>query len=114
MNDETMKIIVSSDKISEQARLTADNISALNDEIGNERSYISQYTRFSFLSHTFISYMLQAHFHHGTIDSNLESLKKYFSMLNLLPLPHDSNDEFSSFMNSRKNVEVEQMLDQPA
>ena len=93
MSDEAMEIIVSSDKIAEQTRLTADNITALTDEIGYvtdeigyERSYISQYIRFSFLSHSCITYMLQAHFRNGAIDSNLESLKKSFSLLNLLPL----------------------------
>ena len=30
-----------------------------------------------------------------------------------MPLPHDCNDELSSFMNSIRNVEVEQILDQP-
>ena len=114
MSDEAMEIIVSSDKIAEQARLTADNITALTDEIGNERSYISRYNRFPFLSHTCITYVLQAHFHNGAIDYNLDSLKKSFSLLNLLALPHDCNDELTSFTNSSRNVEVEQMLDQPA
>ena len=58
--------------------------------------------------------MLQSHCHNGAIDSNLESLNKSFSIITLLPLPHDCNDELSRFMNSRRNVEVEQMLDQPA
>ena len=114
MSDEAMEIIVSSDKIAEQARLTADNITALTDEIGNERSYISRYNRFPFLSHTCITYVLQAHFHNGAIDYNLDSLKKSFSLLNLLALPHDCNDELTSFTNSSRNVEVEQMLDQLA
>ena len=47
-----MEIIGSSDMITEQAKLTADNIVAKTEEIGNERSYISQYARFPFLSHT--------------------------------------------------------------
>ena len=46
-----MEIIGSSDKIAEQAKLIADNIVAKIEEIGNERSYISQYARFPFLSH---------------------------------------------------------------
>ena len=100
MNDDAMEIIVSSDKITEQARLTVDSITALNDEISNERSYILRYTRFLFLSYTCITYMLQTHFHNGAIDSNLKSLKKSFSLLNLLPLHHDCNDELTSFMKS--------------
>ena len=114
ISEEVMEIIGSTDKIAEQARLTADSITAKVNEIGGERSYISRYTRFPFFSHTLLSYMLQSYFHNGAIDSNLESLKKSFSILTLLPLPHDSNDELSSFMNSSRNVEVEQMIDQPA
>ena len=95
----------------EQARLTADNIAAKVDEIGTERSYISRYNRFPFLSHTLISYMFQSHFHNGAIDSNLESKK--ISNLTLLSLPHDCNDVLSSFMNSSRNVEVDQILNQP-
>ena len=58
--------------------------------------------------------MLQFHFHNGAIDSNLESLKKSLSILIILPLPHDYNDELLSFMNSSRNVEVEKIFDQPA
>ena len=57
--------------------------------------------------------MLQSHFHNGAIDSNLESLKNTFNILTLLPLPHDCNDELSSFMNSSINVKVEQIIDHP-
>ena len=78
MSDEAMEIMGSSEKIAEQARLTADNITARLDKIGTERSYISRSTRFPFLSHTLISCMLQSHFYNGAIDSNLESIKKLF------------------------------------
>ena len=88
----------------EQARLTVDNIIAKVDKIGTERSYISRYTRFPFLSHAHLSYMLQSHIHNGAIDSNLESLKQSLSILILLPLPHYYNDELSNFMNSSRNV----------
>ena len=111
MSDEAMEIMGSSEKIAEQTRLTADNITPKIDEIGTERCCILRYTRFPFLSHTLISYMLQSHFHNDAIDSNFESLEKSFNMLTLLPLPHDCNDELSSFMNSSRNVEVEQMID---
>ena len=75
MSDEAMEVMGSSEKIAEQARLTADDITTKVDEIGTERSYISIYTRFPFLFHTLISYMLQSHLHNGAIDSNLESPK---------------------------------------
>ena len=98
----------------EQARLTVDTIIEKVDEIGTERSHISRYTHFPLLSRTHLSYMLQSHFHNGAIDSNLESLKKSLSILIILPLPHDYNDELLSFMNSSRNVEVEKIFDQPA
>jgi len=114
ISEEVMEIIGSTDEIAKQARLTTDSITAKVDEIGGERNYISRYTRFPFLSHTLLSYMLQSHFHNGAIDSHLESQKKSITILTLLPLPRDSNDELSSFMNSGRNVEVEQMLDHSA
>ena len=62
ISDKAMEIMGSSEEIADQARLTADNITANVDEIGTERSYISRYTRFPFLSHTLISYMLHRTF----------------------------------------------------
>ena len=111
MSDKAMKIMGSSEKITNQARLTADNITANVDEIGTERSYISRYTRFPFLSHTLYFVHASSYFHNSVIDSNLESLKKSFSILTLLLVSHDCNDELSSFVNSSRNVEVEKMLD---
>ena len=75
MSEETNEIIGLSDKIAKQARLTADIIIAKEEEIGTERSYISRYTRFPFLSRTLSSYMLQSHFHNCVIDSKLEPIK---------------------------------------
>ena len=44
----------------------------------------------------------------------MESLKKAFNVLTLLAPPYNSNDEYSGYVNSSKNVEVERLLDQPA
>ena len=111
-SDESITIIGSSEKNTEQARLTADNITAKVDEIVTERSFISRYTPFPFRSHYLLLYMFQSHFHNGAIDSNLESLKNPFSILTPLPLPHDCNDELSTFMNSSRNLAVEEILNQ--
>ena len=66
------------------------------------------------MSQTLITYALQAHYHSGSIDKNMESLKKAFNVLTLLAPPYNSNDEYSGYVNSSKNVEVERLLDQPA
>ena len=71
-----------------------------------EKSNISRYLRFSFLSHTFIP-----HIHNGAIDSNLELFQKSVNIFTLSPLPHDSDDKMTSFMKSSRHVEVEQILD---
>ena len=40
-------------------------------------------------------------------------MKKSFSLLALLPPPGNQSEEYSSFVNSSKNVEVDKLLDQP-
>ena len=66
------------------------------------------------MSTTLITYVLQAHYHSGPMDSNLESLKKSFSILSLLPPPMSATEEYNGYINSSKNQEVENMLDQPS
>ena len=44
----------------------------------------------------------------------MEYLKKYFNALTLLAPPYNTNDEYSGYVNSSKNVEVKRLLDQPA
>ena len=44
----------------------------------------------------------------------MESLKKSLNVLTLLAPPYNSNDDYSGYVNSSKNVEVEILLDQPA
>ena len=48
------------------------------------------------------------------MDNNIESLKKSFSILSLLPPPMSATDEYNGYINSSKNQEVENMLDQPS
>ena len=47
------------------------------------------------------------------MDSNIDSLKKSFSILSLLAPLQDSTEKYNSFINSSKNNEVENMLEQP-
>ena len=114
MRDKVMEVITSSDKIAEQTRLATDNIATLKEDISSERSYTSRVTTFPFLSHTLITYILQSYFHNYAVDSNMKPLKQYFSILTLLLLPHDSNGELSIFVNSSRDIKVEQMFEQPS
>ena len=114
ITDEIKEIISSSSSTSEQSRELSDSIEALADDVSRERCYLSRAAKFPFLSTTLITYILQAHYHSGPMDNNLESLKKSFSILSLLPPPMNTTDEYNVYINSSKNQEVENMLDQPS
>ena len=61
-----------------------------------------------------MDYLLQAHVHMGSIDGNVDSIRKSFTILTLLS-PHTSHcDEYTSLINSSHNVEIECLLDQPS
>ena len=114
ITDEIKEIISSSSSTSEQSRELSDSIEALADDVSRERCYLSRAAKFPFLSTTLITYILQAHYHSGPMDNNLKSLKKSFSILSLLPPPMNTTDEYNVYINSSKNQEVENMLDQPS
>ena len=59
-----------------------------------------------------ITYVPQAHYHSGPMDSNLESLKKSFNILSLLPPTVSTTEECNGYINSSKNQEVANMLNQ--
>ena len=113
ITDEAMELLSSSSSTSEQARTFSNGIEVLADDISKEKSYLSRASKFPFLSQTLISYALHAHYHTGSIDKSIDSLKKSFNILALLAPPTNSDDEYSGYINSSKNVEVERMLDQP-
>ena len=114
ITDEASELLLSSTSTSEQARSFGDGIEALADDISKEKNYLSRAAEFPYLSQTLITYALQAHYHSGSIDKNMESLKKSFNVLTLLAPPHNASDEYSGYINSSKNVEVDRLLDQPA
>ena len=114
LSDEANEVVLSTAKIGEQARLIGDNIEAFASDISQERNYISRSSRFPFLSHTVITYLLQAHYHSGAIDTNMDSLKKSFSILTLLAPQNTSTEEYNGYVNSSKNIEIDKLLDQPA
>ena len=112
LSDEISEILTSASSSSEQARLFADGIEVLAEDISKERSYLSRAAKFPFLSSTVLKYCLQAHYHSGAIDSNMDSLKKSFNILALLSPPLESVDEYRSYINSSKNIEVDDLLEQ--
>ena len=110
--DEVKEVFGSVTKAAEQARTMAENMSTFAEDVSKERGYISRAARFPFLSQILVTYLLQAHVHMGSIDGNIDSIRKSFTILTLLS-PHTSHcDEYTSLMNSSRNVEVESLLDQ--
>ena len=79
-----------------------------------EKNYLSRATRFPFLSTTVLTYMLHPSFHNGFIDKSMDSIKRTFSILSLLKAPVELSEEYSKYINSSKNAEVELLLDQPS
>ena len=113
ISDSLQEILTSTTKISEQARMVADAMKVLLEDVSNEKYYISRSVNFPYMSSTVITYALQTHYHTESIDVDMESLKKSFSLLTLLPPPRNQSEEYSGFINSSKNVEVDKLLDQP-
>ena len=113
LTDEVREIFVSASSTSEQARLISDAFFSLANDISLENHYLSRLCRFPMLSHTLVIFMLQSHYHVGNMDCNMDSLKKYFSILTLLA-PPVNDDEFLLLQNSSKNVGLEEMLHQPS
>ena len=113
ISDELTEIMTSSSSSSEQARRIGENIEVLAEEITKEKDYLSRWTDFPFLTSTVLAYIYQAHFHSGSIDENVESLKKSFNILALLPPPQANAEEYASFVNASKNIDADRLLDQP-
>ena len=84
-----------------------EGIRVLSDDISRERNYISQATKFPFLSNTLLTYALQSHFHSKAINVDFESLKKTFSILSLLAPPTNQSDEYKGYVNASKNNDVD-------
>ena len=111
--DNLQEIFQAASTRSLQAQMVHDAIKVIADEVAQEKYYLSRAANFPFLSSTLITYALQVHYHRGEIDTDLESLKKSFSILALLAPPRDEFDEYKSSINLSKNVDVDRMFDQP-
>ena len=62
---EAMEMVSSKSPTSEQGRGIGDNIEIMDDDISKERNYINRASRFPYLSHTLITYMLHDNYHSG-------------------------------------------------
>ena len=114
ISDEVQEIMTSSSSTSDQARLIGQGIEVLADDISKEKNYLSRFGNFPFLTSTVLTYILQAHFHSGAIDESIDSLKKSFNILALLAPPQANAEEYTSFVNSSKNIDADRLLDQPS
>ena len=65
----------------------------------------------TFRSHTVLSNVLQAHFHRGAIDTNMESLKEYFSTLVILYIQTEATEEYKDFVMASRNNTIDILLD---
>ena len=114
LTDEIVEIMTITKTTSEQARLVGEGIEVLAEDVSKEKNYLSRSCKFPFLTNTLLTYALQAHFYSGAIDENLDSLKKSFNILTLLSPPQQNAEEYRTFMNSSKNIDVDILLDQPS
>ena len=110
--DEMEEVFGTVTKAADQVRTMTENMSSFAEEVLKERVYLSRAARFPFLSQTLVTYLLQAHVHMGSIDGSIDSIRKSFTIFNLLS-PHISHcDEYTSLVNLSHNAEVERLLDQ--
>ena len=114
LSDDAMEILASTASLAEQARNLKNGLDALSRETAREPQYLSRFAKIPFLSQTVLTYILQANFHTGSIDYCMESLKKSFSILCLLHPPEDDNDEYTKYIHSSRNSEVESILEHPS
>ena len=82
----------------------------LRGAVSKEEGYLARAARFPHLTQTLVTFVLKAHVHSGSIDGNINSIRKSFTMLTLLS-PHTSHcDKYTSLLNSSRSAEVEYLL----
>ena len=101
-----MEILTSSASLAEQARSLFDCLNSLAKDTAEEIQYFSRFNNIPYLSQTVLSYILQANYHSSSIHQSLELIKKSFSILCLLHLPDDTNDEYKKDINASQNTEM--------
>ena len=113
LTDEASDLLSSSSSSSDQASMFADALKALSAQISQERHYLSRQVKLPFFSQTVLLYMLKLNWYNGPIDYNYDDIKKSFNLLTLLPPPVKMNEDYEKYINSSKNSEIEDTLNQP-
>ena len=114
LTDEALELLSSSSSTSDQAGLLADALTSLASEISAEKHYLSRAANLPHLSQTVLLYILKTTWHNGAIDKSIDSIKKSFNLLALLPPPNKSMDEYDRYISSSRNTEIEEILNQPS
>ena len=89
ISDSLQEILTATSNTSQQVCMVSNAIKVLPDNMTDKNYYLSRSSCFPFISSILITYALQTHYHSKFIDVDLESLKKLFSVLALLPPPQD-------------------------
>ena len=113
LTDEASDLLSSSSSSSDQASMFADALKALSAQISQERHYLSRQAKLPFFSQTVLLYMLKLNWYNGPIDYSYDDIKKSFNLLTLLPPPVKMNEDYEKYINSSKNSEIEDTLNQP-
>ena len=114
LTDEALELLSSTSATSDQASILADGLKALVAQVSQERYYLSRQAKLPFFSQTALLYMLKTNWYNGPIDQNHEDIKKSFNLLALLPPPIKKNEDYEKYINSSRNCEIEDTLNQPS
>ena len=96
--DEVMKLFGLVSKTVKQTPMVIDNMYVLVEEVSQQQDYLSRAVRFPLLLLRLVTYLLQYHFHNGSIDHNFDSVRKSFNDLTLLTLHISNCDEYTSIL----------------
>ena len=113
LTDEALDMLSSSSSSSDQASVFADAIKALEAQISQECHYLSRQTKLPFFSQTALLYLFKTNWYNGPIDQSYDDIKKSFNLLALLPPPVKKNEDYEKYINSSRNTEIEDTLNQP-
>ena len=94
--------------------MVMENISSFAEKVSKEDGYLTRSVRFPHFTQTLVTSVLKAHVYSGSIDVNIDSIRKSFTILTFLS-PYTSHyDEYTILLNSSRNAKVECLLDQPS
>ena len=114
LTDDALELLSSTSTTSDQAGQLADALTSIASEISTEKHYLSRAANLPHLSQTVLLYILKTTWHNGAIDKSIDSIKKSFNLLALLPPPNKTMDEYDKYISSSRNTEIEEILNQPS